>query len=59
MNVAHLVTSAGRTRPEHSLSWGHDEYLYQVVKDDRSEDGLAMIRYHSFHATHRAGNTRA
>src|ERR1700743_226434 len=31
------------------LSWGHDEYLYQVVKDYLPEEGLAMIRYHSFY----------
>jgi inositol oxygenase len=37
------------------LSWGHDEYLYQVVKDHLPAEGLAMIRYHSFYAAHRAG----
>jgi inositol oxygenase len=37
------------------LSWGHDEYLYQVVKDYLPEEGLAMIRYHSFYAAHREG----
>ena len=33
------------------LSWGHDEYLYNVLKDQSSlpEEGLAMIRYHSFY----------
>jgi inositol oxygenase len=35
------------------LSWGHDEYLYQVVKDYLPAPGLAMIRYHSFYAGHR------
>lgn len=32
-------------------SWGHDEYLYQVLKDQSSlpEEALAMIRYHSFY----------
>jgi inositol oxygenase len=35
------------------LSWGHDEYLYQVVKDHLPREGLAMIRYHSFYAGHR------
>jgi inositol oxygenase len=35
------------------LSWGHDEYLYQVVKNYLPEEGLAMIRYHSFYAGHR------
>lgn len=35
------------------LSWGHDEYLYQVVKDYLPEEALYMIRYHSFYAGHR------
>ena len=35
------------------LSWGHDEYLYQVVKDYLPEPALYMIRYHSFYACHR------
>lgn len=35
------------------MSWGHDEYLYQVVKDYLPEPALYMIRYHSFYAAHR------
>jgi inositol oxygenase len=35
------------------LSWGHDEYLYHVVKDRMPEPALYMIRYHSFYAWHR------
>ncbi|HEY2934144.1 MAG TPA: inositol oxygenase family protein [Acidobacteriota bacterium] len=35
------------------LSWGHDEYLYQVVKDYLPEEALYIIRYHSFYAAHR------
>jgi len=37
------------------LSWGHDEYLYAVLKDQCSlpAEGLAMIRYHSFYPWHR------
>jgi inositol oxygenase len=37
------------------LSWGHDEYLYQVVKDQLPEEAGYMIRYHSFYAAHREG----
>uniref|UniRef100_Q01Z78 Inositol oxygenase n=1 Tax=Solibacter usitatus (strain Ellin6076) TaxID=234267 RepID=Q01Z78_SOLUE len=37
------------------LSWGHDEYLYQVVKDYLPEEGQYMIRYHSFYPWHREG----
>lgn len=35
------------------LSWGHDEYIYQIMKDYLPEEGLAMLRYHSFYAQHR------
>ena len=35
------------------MSWGHDEYLYHIVKDYLPEPGLYMIRYHSFYAQHR------
>ncbi|MBM3724247.1 MAG: inositol oxygenase [Acidobacteria bacterium] len=37
------------------LSWGHDEYLYQVVKNYLPEEALYMIRYHSFYPWHREG----
>jgi inositol oxygenase len=37
------------------LSWGHDEYLYQVVKEYLPAPALAMIRYHSFYPWHREG----
>jgi inositol oxygenase len=36
-----------------SLSWGHDEYMYQIMKDYMPEPSLYMIRYHSFYAQHR------
>ena len=35
------------------MSWGHDEYLYQIVKDHLPEPALYMIRYHSFYSQHR------
>lgn len=37
------------------LSWGHDEYLYHILKDYLPEPALYMIRYHSFYAQHREG----
>jgi inositol oxygenase len=37
------------------MSWGHDEYLYQVLKDYLPEPALYMIRYHSCYAWHREG----
>jgi len=33
-------------------SWGHDEYLYQILKYscvDLPEEALYIIRYHSYH----------
>ena len=37
------------------LSWGHDEYMYNVCKDYLPDEGLAMIRYHSFYPWHSEG----
>jgi inositol oxygenase len=37
------------------LSWGHDEYLYHVVKDFVPEETAYVIRYHSFYPWHHAG----
>lgn len=43
-------------------AWGHDEYLYRVLSDPRNKDlhklpeeGLRIIRYHSFYPWHNAG----
>lgn len=35
------------------MSWGHDEYVYQMTKDYIPEGGLYMLRYHSFYSQHR------
>ena len=37
------------------MSWGHDEYVYQMMKDHLPEEGLYMLRYHSFYSWHREG----
>ena len=37
------------------MSWGHDEYLYHVLRDHLPEEALAIVRYHSFYAAHQAG----
>jgi len=37
------------------MSWGHDEYIYQMLKDYIPEEGLYMLRFHSFYAWHREG----
>ncbi len=59
-NVAEYQTECGIYEPgcgldRVHLSWGHDEYLFHVVKDHLPEPALAMIRYHSFYAGHREG----
>lgn len=41
--------------PNLTLSWGHDEYMYQVLKANGCtipEEGLNMIRFHSFYPWH-------
>ncbi|MFT4567909.1 MAG: inositol oxygenase [Saprospiraceae bacterium] len=35
------------------MSWGHDEYIYHIMKDYLPQEGLYMLRYHSFYAQHR------
>ena len=35
------------------MSWGHDEYVYQMLKDYLHEPALYMLRYHSFYSQHR------
>jgi inositol oxygenase len=40
------------------LSWGHDEYMYHVVKDYLPLPALYMIRYHSFYPWHQEGAYR-
>src|SRR5215831_11416484 len=37
------------------MSWGHDEYLFHVMKPYLSEQALYIIRYHSFYAAHKEG----
>ena len=41
-----------------TMSWGHDEYLYQVLKHNKSslpKEALGAIRYHSFYPWHTSG----
>jgi inositol oxygenase len=56
--IAEYQTECGIYQPKCGLdqvymSWGHDEYLYHVVKEHLPEEGLAMIRYHSAYPVHR------
>jgi inositol oxygenase len=47
------IYTAGCGLDNVQLSWGHDEYLYQVTKSYLPEPALYMIRYHSFYPGHR------
>jgi inositol oxygenase len=38
------------------MSWGHDEYLYHMLKPYLPMEALYMIRYHSFYSWHREGD---
>ena len=49
------VYEAGCGLDKVHMSWGHDEYMYHVVKDYLPEQSLYMIRYHSFYAAHKEG----
>lgn len=57
-NNPRLQTKYGIYKPNCGLdnvhmSWGHDEYLYQVVKRYLPDEALYIIRYHSFYAAHK------
>ncbi len=36
-----------------NFSWGHDEYIYHVLKDYLPEEALYMLRYHSCYPIHK------
>jgi len=40
------------------LSFGHDEYIYQVTRGYLPEEAQYMLRYHSFYSAHRHGAYR-
>ncbi len=52
-NTTYGVYKPGCGLRQVHLSWGHDEYLYQMMKNHLPEPALYMIRYHSFYAQHR------
>jgi len=41
-----------------TMSFGHDGYIYEVMKPYMPPESLAMLRYHSFYAWHRHGAYR-
>jgi inositol oxygenase len=54
-NTLNGIYEAGCGLDNVHLSYGHDEYLYQVVKNYLPEEALWMIRYHSCYVVHREG----
>ncbi len=52
-NTKYGIYSHGCGLKNVTMSWGHDEYLYQITKDYLPEPALYMIRYHSFYSQHR------
>ncbi|KAJ2981597.1 hypothetical protein NUW58_g6652 [Xylaria curta] len=59
-NTKYGIYSPGCGLDNIMLSWGHDEYLYSIVKDQSTlpPEALAMIRYHSFYPWHKEGAYR-
>lgn len=51
----HGIYSPGCGLENVLMTWGHDEYLYYVVRDYLPPEALYMIRYHSFYPAHREG----
>jgi inositol oxygenase len=47
------IYEAGSGLDNVHLSWGHDEYIYHVVKDYLPSEALYMLRFHSFYPWHR------
>jgi inositol oxygenase len=54
-NTAYGIYEKGCGLRNVQMSWGHDEYVYQMMKDYLPEEGLYMLRFHSFYAWHREG----
>ena len=52
-NTVNGIYESGCGLDKVHMSWGHDEYLYQLVKDHLPDPALYMIRYHSFYSWHR------
>src|SRR5580698_187054 len=52
-NTKYGIYSEGCGLRNVTMSWGHDEYLYHIMKDYLPEPALYMIRYHSFYSQHK------
>jgi len=55
LQTPHGVYAANCGLDAVQMSWGHDEYLYHLLRDYLPMEALYMIRYHSFYAWHREG----
>ncbi|CBI36013.3 hypothetical protein AAG906_029438 [Vitis piasezkii] len=56
-NTKYGVYSEGCGLENVMMSWGHDDYMYLVAKENKTtlpSAGLFVIRYHSFYALHRS-----
>ncbi|CAN6564466.1 unnamed protein product [Malus baccata var. baccata] len=57
-NTKNGIYSKGCGLDNVMISWGHDDYMYLVAKENGTtlpQAGLFIIRYHSFYPLHRAG----
>ncbi len=54
------IYEAGCGLDKLTLAWGHDEYLFQVLRKHANntlpEEAMIMIRYHSFYPWHSGGS---
>ncbi|CAG2100799.1 unnamed protein product [Medioppia subpectinata] len=59
-NTKHGIYSEKCGLDKVMMSWGHDEYMYRVLKNHKScslpEEALYMIRFHSFYPWHKGGD---
>ncbi|CAA2982405.1 inositol oxygenase 1-like, partial [Olea europaea subsp. europaea] len=58
-NTATGVYSEGCGLENILMSWGHDDYMYMVAKENKitlPSAGLFIIQFHSFYAMHRSGS---
>lgn len=57
-NTKNGIYTEGCGLDDVTFSWGHDEYMYQVLVENNTtipEEGLYCIRYHSFYPYHSEG----
>ncbi|WP_051785932.1 inositol oxygenase family protein [Endozoicomonas numazuensis] len=60
MNTEYGLYQPGVGLDNVTMTWGHDEYLYQVLKNQSRlpEEALFVIRYHSLYPLHTAREPR-